>query len=498
MIETTNYRGILRVFLAVTIIAFLFIAIFVPATQQETLLLAASVVSLAVISAPIFLRREYNIFEPITFIAFMILIGVTAKMLFIVVFHVESLIIYRKLLLGSSLDLLWLGCIAVLAGLSSLVFGYLLPLSSNTFIPQRLVLGQWNMNRMMRIVWLMLALSIGSFFLFIILANISITSFADLSGKRFANLEGGSAARAENVVYYLYRISLFGKYAFYFLLISFFRNEFQLRSIKGVLLILSVISTIFIPYFFNNRAGVVVIGVDAMMLYYFIRGRLNLPLVATSVGVVLILLLSISGLRHNLSGEETTINDRIEDFMGERHLLDVSKTAQIINAVPSRIEFMYGESMIGWLFAPIPRSIWPDKPISTEIGRLVSDKVYGQPFNGVPPGLIAELFMNFGWYGIIAGMAIYGMVLRLSYNLLKSGQTSSNICLIYVIVTTRFSIFAINNSLGVAILKVSAELLPFVFLIWYVSSQQTFSKAYRKAKIYFRPINAYSNANTLM
>ena len=55
--------------------------------------------------------------------------------------------------------------------------------------------------------------------------------------------------------------------------------------------------------------------------------------------------------------------------------------------------------------------MWEDKPI-VRIGAEVGAALFGTTLRGgVPPGMIGELFLNFGWLGIPIGMLVFGLFL---------------------------------------------------------------------------------------
>jgi hypothetical protein len=89
--------------------------------------------------------------------------------------------------------------------------------------------------------------------------------------------------------------------------------------------------------------------------------------------------------------------------------------AEVIRDTPSQVPYWRGESYLPLLFKPIPRLLWPGKP----------QEVSGQSF-GHRYGLIdvenqttsinlpqtVEMYANFGLPGVLIGMAMFGLLLR--------------------------------------------------------------------------------------
>jgi hypothetical protein len=85
----------------------------------------------------------------------------------------------------------------------------------------------------------------------------------------------------------------------------------------------------------------------------------------------------------------------------------------IIRDTPGRVPFQGGWSIAHVAIAYIPRLLWPGKPI-LGTGQWITENY------GFGPGIesatgstwIGELYMNFGWIGILVGMTCAGVFLR--------------------------------------------------------------------------------------
>lgn len=67
----------------------------------------------------------------------------------------------------------------------------------------------------------------------------------------------------------------------------------------------------------------------------------------------------------------------------------------------------YGTFYIENALRPIPRSIWPDKPLA--LGKLVRQQFWGDTQGGIPPGVFGEFYIEFGIFGTILLASIFGM-----------------------------------------------------------------------------------------
>lgn len=74
----------------------------------------------------------------------------------------------------------------------------------------------------------------------------------------------------------------------------------------------------------------------------------------------------------------------------------------------------------------IPRFLWPDKPIISDIAKDIYELSTGRRTSQVGAGLFADAYWAMGWWGIIVFMPIYGLILGvltvMSAKLLQDGR----------------------------------------------------------------------------
>jgi hypothetical protein len=86
--------------------------------------------------------------------------------------------------------------------------------------------------------------------------------------------------------------------------------------------------------------------------------------------------------------------------------------AMIVTGTGDTQQFQRGHTLAPLLTAFIPRLIWPDKP-DVETGQLVNKEfhVSDEAATNISPSHLGELYWNFGWLGVLAGMPIIGALL---------------------------------------------------------------------------------------
>ena len=89
----------------------------------------------------------------------------------------------------------------------------------------------------------------------------------------------------------------------------------------------------------------------------------------------------------------------------------VGKSVEFIDSGQER--FAYGQTYLDALLALVPRLFWPDKPMSTGGSELVS-RYTGEAFSELTTvgiGQTMEFYINFGFWGVIVGYFILGVVI---------------------------------------------------------------------------------------
>jgi oligosaccharide repeat unit polymerase len=85
--------------------------------------------------------------------------------------------------------------------------------------------------------------------------------------------------------------------------------------------------------------------------------------------------------------------------------------------VPQRIPYQMGQSYLFQLCAPVPRFLWPGKP-RMEVGVQMAtwrgeiDRRTGMPYYTRSPGILGEMYLNFGFPGIVLLNALGGWLVR--------------------------------------------------------------------------------------
>lgn len=400
----------------------------------------------------LFLFR-YGILNPITYILVLFLYGTTFKVLYLNQFD-ELHILESKLLVGSAADILMDGLLVLVVSILILVavFSAAHREKNNEF--DRSFVFQKKALSFHFVVAALLIVSIFGFAMFLYTSEASF-SLDNLIAKRFSDDGGRGSERVFQSGYIYYRIALLAKIAFVLVFINFL-HEAERSKLLWFYLIVSFILSFVTPIYFSNRFGALLVVVDMIIIYVVIRGRLNAKLVLSSVVLLVVLLAVISVMRYN--GSES--NKVLEHLVTGRYMFDLYKISSIINHYvdPAVFNLLGSSSQEGAMASGL-----------MNIGDVIASDVYSEPHNSIPPGVIPEVFVKYGWLGIVVVMASVGLLVSLVDNYSK---VTHNIALKVILQMLVFRIVFLlsNNDMTTMLLKPIGDLFPLLILSVFVFS----------------------------
>ena len=460
-------KFVLRAF--AMIVAVLLVMVF-PVVIQDGVgitLVGLSISMLLMLSFPLFFRSSYNTFEPLTLVLLLYLFGVPLKLVYIL-WNDASPYIAERLLLGRDAAALVKGTTIMTLAFLFLVLGY--RIGRKIAIPKSIFLPKIRALHSKKAFFVCGLITFISGLLFVGFIRVAGIGLDNISAKRFSDEAGSAAARIHTLEYFLYRGAALSKPAAYLLFVGWLSKFRSMLTLEFGLCCLAIVQTLLLFFVMNSRAGMALFVLDLIVLIHFVRGRLPVKILLPATALVASLI--VGALLHRSDGD---INQAIEKSIAGRDLMDISKTCHIINAVPTIIDYRMGETLYGWLAAPIPRSVWPDKPMWAERGTYINMYVYGDKagISGIPPGLIAELYWNFDVVGVIVGMLLIGVLFRSIFVTFDALPRSPVTVLIYTVVATRLVLFSLGNDLGTGIVKTALDLLPLMVLAYIVRAKNT-------------------------
>lgn len=256
------------------------------------------------------------------------------------------------------------------------------------------------------------------------------------------------------------------------------RNEKKYRRIIVGAMLIDVVFSLYI----GGRSGAVMTLLGILLAYhYFVKPfYLKQTFVGCIVGYVGIAFLnglatirgvSGRGIGDFISAMENSFSNVIGDFIGELGWT-LTSVCWTINLVPgSGGNFRYGMSYIAALISWIPSFIFGGRENHpTVIWANLSDWLQTSLGMGYGPGytMVAESYINFGWFGLIA-MLIEGMVIARIIAKVRRDAVRNNVLgatfQIMVIMIIMKSL--VRSSLSNAFRSVVFTLIPIYILIYF-------------------------------
>lgn len=203
------------------------------------------------------------------------------------------------------------------------------------------------------------------------------------------------------------------------------------KRISPYNVIVLALAFVCVCYFLSSRRnGVLIVLVLLAILFNVRHGRTDILVSLKRYAVIgaVILALSFVGLVRQSGGNKALSSYQIADAiavtytqsMQGAYFLDPAKTAIIMDQTSKRDLFLYGSSFVNFFAFPVPRVLWPGKP-QIRIGPYVAQVLlHYDNASGAPPGGVGELYMNFGWGGLIVGMTLVGVLSAIAWRRLNS------------------------------------------------------------------------------
>jgi hypothetical protein len=318
------------------------------------------------------------------------------------------------------------GQLTVILGLAVLLIGYVSPLGRTLGAPVPRFRTDWSLSATLAV-----AAVIIPFGWAILLAGV----FGQISAALGSGLIGVFASA------YLYGIAL--------LTIAFLRHRSRVAFLTLAVL---VPVTSFFGLFTGSKSAVLIPFVMVGLAVVVVRRRIGVRWILLGVLATTIVYPVGTFVREDILVENTlttadALRDpnatlgRVSEFVtssrsGEYFFEGILSTVArmdcigaasvLIRDTPSVAPFQYGRTLGLFFVAFIPRVIWPGKPTIT-IGRYITD-VYGsgpEIESNTAPTQLGEFYMNFGYAGVVVGMLLYGVLLRLLHEVLLRGQPTT-------------------------------------------------------------------------
>ena len=452
------------------------VALLLEGRWTEATICLTATAALAALILPLALGRRVALYEPIWLILASVALGTTANSFYIAFGPPDPV---RFLLLDLTPEDLLYPTLVIAAGTLCLAVGYVagarwrLPVPARPPAPAG-ASPAWDRRGLAVVVGALLLIGLASSTVFIVQLDLTIDSPSDLSAKRFvAQGQEGLAVRG-----YLRWGAQTIRIAFLLVFAHWIASRRRLRWPAAVAVTMLALLALAFPIFVSSRQEALMLVLRVLLLWLCIRGEPRLRWVLVAAALALALFGSMRALRAGAAGwqEASDFVDLpalVEQMVAGRRFLDMTRTSQVVSAVPETIDYQYGKTLVSWLVAPLPRAWWPGKP-PIGIGATVGGLVHRAPEGvGVPPGIVAELYLNFGIPGVLVGLFAFGALLRRLFAAFEPHLQSPGAALVYVVVATRLGVDMFPHDISLAMTRLLQELVPLGAALWLCRGRDT-------------------------
>ena len=228
------------------------------------------------------------------------------------------------------------------------------------------------------------------------------------------------------------------------------------------------------PFVSSSRSLLLYFFVALFIVHHVLSGGWRAKQMNVALVMVLAVIIAMGALRF-IQQRSVTYAEYSEDIGVGRsvgriavtnNFLGIKKTSVLLDIVPSQEAHSYGATYLLWLVAPIPRSLWPEKP-TVRIGGVLGAKVYGtRDTNGIPPGFVGEAYYNFGWLGIPFVAFLFGAGIRWFYESFgKRSYSNSRSLLFYSVLLIPVAFASISSDFTGFVSRTAQLMIPLLIAI---------------------------------
>ena len=419
--------------------------------------IALPLLSFGVLATPVFSPR-YRLLSTWTFVLLVGFIGLVIRPVAITLRWPDEDVIDRLFLLGRSPEFFVDSHMLFFYGSALLVVGYLLSVRAKTKAIGREVGAQFTPmiipeQRWRSFLGFVFVTGAASFIWYTqATGGLDLQNFSQKRTLVSNSLELDEEFRGFQVIATINRFAFVG----YFVALDHMMSRTRKLSPAQMALLGALLANaVLLGIYRSERLPVLVSIVLSVVAISAYGRRLNVTRLARGALVALLVFQLLTVARTDGAAVQSNgvVAATFETLVENRNMIDPSKTAHIIDGVPERLDFANGSTIASFVVAPIPRSIWPTKPIITP-GPTLGRFIFGTARSGIPPGLFAELYWNFGILGIGLGVPIAGAALgRIDRSVRRSTSTRGRTRVIQVVVLTQIGPNIMGISIGQAVLS---------------------------------------------
>lgn len=161
----------------------------------------------------------------------------------------------------------------------------------------------------------------------------------------------------------------------------------------------------------DQRGGIIFSAISWGIAYNMFVSRVRLGYIVVVGSILGTLFFVRTAMR--VMADDGAILDSLDEIVGNyigRNLVENGKSLIIMDSIPQALPHAYGSTYLDSLLILVPRAIFAGKQ-TVNLDTVIGGSVFGCDYIGacaVPPGLIAESYLNFGFFWVMVMMILAG------------------------------------------------------------------------------------------
>lgn len=225
----------------------------------------------------------------------------------------------------------------------------------------------------------------------------------------------------------------------------------------------------------GSRRFLVNIIFAVLLQRHYLHKRLNVHRALPLLLVLMIFSASWLYVRSTMHQGSEAVRERLAQVNPNQVIDDVNTQGDnvifdyliaIINTVPTTYDYGYGKGLLRFLYFPIPRQIWFDKP--ENVNRVMTQRYDPVAYlNGASAGasMVGEWYMELGWMGIVPGALLLGALLGMAYRWMLTNLSTKLAVLLYSCGLFAFVAAIVRGGMFGAATELAQLALPMLLLL---------------------------------
>jgi len=444
-------------------------------SNNQAIYAAVGMITLLITISPFLVLRRYDLFCPWTFVLLAVGILATPQAICMTFNFPDTESIERMMLLGQDPEYFLYPSVVFLLGWVCLTFGYFgFPHINGKSIS---IPRDFKPSSVVLVLGVSLLISLVATGAYMKVTGAGSSNRISSKRTTIDTLDVGQSDQRQHG--YLRQFGKLSTISFVLIYSYLLTRPKKMTPLQMGIVGIAFLSACVFPFYSSSRAQICWVILYGLGLNYYLRPKNFRLKVAAIGGLGLVVVILMSFLRtsdNDEALEKVSVVASFEKIILNRNGPGLSKTAHIINHVPEPLDFQYGKTFGVWFLAPIPRELYPNKPL-IHTGPIIGTTIYSTRVSGVPPGFIGELYWNFHIPGVIFGMFLFGFSMNRLYLLFRNCQLSPGIVVpVYLFAITPIMLKALCNSLGVGVVMQAVDLFMIVAVVFCCTQPVIFPK----------------------